>query len=449
MIAVKSSLFGGKQPYYARLNDGTHSYNFELERSGIFSFMGKNGGYYKPLDNYRAYYQECSAITDMIDLLTSIICQAEIFEVDKNTNKIVENSDFIKLLDNPNPFQGRNEFIKDAFIDFYTTGITMQWSNFFKNGDLRKITNNIYNINFFNIKFPKVNNRYEINEKTLSELKIKENLGNGKDRTIEFGELAYTYDIGKVAYCGNDGVNNSVFFNPISRLTPLRRDISTFVNSADTMAYISDNPVLGILSKKSVNGELNPLDGEEKTDIEAKINGKRQYGASMFGKGGLIATNTEFGLLDLVPDTRKLQLIPIQNNVKENIRSRFNVPRDVYDAVSGANRGATYENKQTAEAFLALTICGGDLDKWLQSLQKQAKGYFDRKGTKLTYSFDHMSSVQAFNADSLYKGMESRINAYKIAQEAFRTETELNPNHTSYEDFMLNLGFDNMLNHKN
>lgn len=449
MLSLKSSIFGSKEPFYAKLNDGTHSYNFELDRKGLFSFMSKKGGYYIPLDNYRRYYSECSAIADAIDIITSIICEAEIFEVDKNTNEIKKDSPFIDLLNNPNPYQNRDEFIKDAFIDLYTTGISMQWSNFFSGGDLRKNYNCIYNVNYNNIEFPRVNNRYELSNRDVDSKLVKEYLGNGKYRMIKYSEIAYTYDIGKNTYSGNDSIDNSVFFNPISRITPIRRDIATFNNVNDTLAYLTNVPVMAILSKKSINGELDPLDGEQKNDIEAKLNGRGAYGASAFGKGAIMATNTEFNLLDLTPDVRRLQLIQIQNNTKENIRSRFQIPKDIYDAVSGSTRGSTYENKQTAEAFLAITICGGALGKWLKSLEDMAKKYFDDRGTKLTYSFDHMSSVQAFNADSVYKGMESRMSAYKMAQEAYRVEAELNADALSYNEFMLSMGFDDILNHKN
>jgi hypothetical protein len=448
-VAVKSVFSGGKMPYYARLNDGTDSYNFELDRRGWMGYLGLKGSYYTPLDNYREYYDKCSPLADMIDLLSDIISNAEIFEIDKDTNEIKKDTEFIRLLNNPNPYQTRTEFIKEAFVNLFTYGISIQYSNFFKNKDLR-VSSRIYNVQYYNLKFPKVRNPYELTERKLKDLVLREDLGGGKDRPINYYELAYCYDIGKRGTYGKDGFSHDCFFDPISRLTPLRVSMQTFINTEDSLAYIANNPYMGILTKKNVNGSVAPLNGEEKNDIEKKINGRGKYGASIFGKGALIASNESFDLLSLNPDVKKLQLIEIQNNVKENIRGRFGIPRDIYDITSGTNVGATYENKQTAEAFMIDGICKGKLTGWLESLMQRGELYFERNNTKLVCSFDHFPSIQAFNAESRFEGIKKRLEAYKIAQEAFRTEKELNPEgKMTYEEFMLGQGFDDLLSHKN
>jgi len=450
-VAVKSAFsgFGQQQPNFARLNDGTPSYNFEVDRRRWMSWIGLGKTYYTPLDNYRQYYDDCAPLADLIDLITNIIANAEIFEVDRDTNEIKEDSDFIKLLNNPNPYQTRTEFIKEAFVNLYTYGISMQYSNFFKNSDLRAF-NRIYNVQYYNLKFPKIRNPYDITERKLKDLVLKEDLGGGKDRSINYYELAYCYDIGKRGTYGKDGFAHDCFFDPISRLAPIRLSMQTFINTEDSLCYISNSPVLAILSKDSKNDEYAALNGEEKNDIEGKLNGRGDYGASIFGKGAMVASNESLKKLDLTPDVKRLKLIEIQNNCKENIRGRFGIANDFYDTTSGGTKGPTYENKQTAEAFVVNVIAGGDLRKWLESLMQRASLYFERNNSKLIGTFDHLPSIQAFNAESTFEGLKKRLEAFKLAQDAFRAQMELNPDSKmTYDEFMLNQGFDDLLAHKN
>lgn len=440
-IDALKSFSTGSKPFYAKLNDGTNSYNYEMDRNHLFKFWNKNK-YYRPLDDYRGYYDKIGYLADLVDLIADIVSQAEIREVRQSDYSIVEDSRFIALLDKPNPFQTRQEFIKEDIINILTNGVGIQWSNFFLNGDL-KVTNKIYNIRYANLKLPKVKNPYLMTERELESLQLKETLADGKERLVAFKELAYVYDIGKENNCASD-----VFFNPISRLKSIRYDLQIMMNTSDTMAYLSDNPVMGILSKKGNANDNAPLAGEEKGSIEHEINSKGKYGASVNGKGSLIASNEEFSLLSLTPDVKKLMLIEQQNNAKENIRSRFNIPRDISDAVSGGNRGSTYENKQTAEAFLINAICKGILDKRLASYQKRAGLYFERNGTFLEGTFDHLPSIQAFNSESLYKGLVDKMDAYTKAQDSYRTYVELSTKPISYEEYMINQGFDETLLYK-
>lgn len=437
---------GGSQPIYARLNDGSDTYNYEFERAGLLNYLNGTSGYYTALNDYRDYYFKISYVADLIDLTSNIITEAEIFEVRNSDNSIVEDSEWIKLLNNPNPYQTRAEFLKEALINRFTSGVSIFYSTFFQNGNLRAYNNNLYNIHYNRLLFPKVRVPYAITDRDMRDFKVIEQLENGDRRTLKFSQIGWVYDIGKNAGMYDGGYKGEMFFAPIPRLSSVRFQMQTLMNANDTMAYISNNPVLGILSKKTKDGAVAPLNGEEKNDIERKLNGKGGYGASVLGKGGIIASNEEHTYNSLLVDISKLQLIPMTESAKNDIRSRFNVPRDLSDATDGKN--STYENKQTAEALYINGFCKSYLNDILECFMKRSAGYFESRGTRLVCSFDHFPSIQVADAEGLYNGLNLKMDSLIKAQQAYEKYITLEAKPISYEQFMINNGFDDLLTHK-
>lgn len=429
-------------PIYARLNDGTHSYNYETTRFGFFGSLGLGKPYLTPFQNYKQYYSAVPYFADVVDMLSDIYSSMEIREVNVDTNEIVENSPIIDLLNNPNNFQTKEEFLKEDCINTIITGIGVQYSNSFLNGNI-KVFNQLFNLNYNNLAFPKIKDPYALTRKDLSSIIIKEKLSatNIKDRRLQ--ELAIVYDIGKNGTYGNEGYNQECFFNPISRICSIISSLHIMMNTEDSMAYLSDSPIDGIVSKNHVNGELPELGGAEKMDIETKLSGKGKYG-SKGNKRKIIATNEDLKYQEIGKDPSKLRMVEFQNNAKENIRSRMNIPRDMSDAVSGSNRGSTYENKQTAEAFLINSVVKGMAEKRMSSYENRLEGYFNERRTKLDVSFDHLPSIEAFNSDSYYAGLDKKMDAFIKAQEAYEKAVLLGDT-KSYKEFMSNLGFDDLL----
>lgn len=429
-------------PIYARLNDGTHSYNYETERFGWLSSFGIGKPYLKPFQNYKQYYSAVPYFADVVDLIADLYSMMEIIEVDRVTNDVRKDSPFINLINNPNNLQTKEEFLKEDCINTLTTGVGIQYCNSFLNGNL-KVFNQLFNLNYNNLSFPKIKDPYAITRKDLTTMIIKEKLSATliKDRRLQ--ELAVVYDIGKNGTYGDNGYLQECFFTPISRICSIISSLHIMLNTEDSMAYLSDSPVDGIVSKKQIAGELKPLGGVEKFDIEKKLSGRGAYGAKG-GKRKIIATNESLDYMEIGKDPSKLRLVEFQNNAKENIRSRFNVPIDLSDATSGATKGSTYENKQTAEAFLINGIIKSMAEKRTGSWENRLEEYFNSRGTKLVVSFDHLPSIEAFNSDSYYSGLDKKMDAFKKAQEAFEKAQTLGDTQ-DYKTFMSNLGFDDLL----
>lgn len=440
LISTLKSLFSSEKPYYERLSDGSHNYSYSTSFFDLIRF-GKS--YYRPNQNYKNYYLTSQYLGSCIDLIADMASNIEIKEVHAITGEDLGETEFIKMLKNPNNFQTGQELIREAAINYFTTGILVQNGNFFRNGNL-KVLPRLFNLEFCNLKFPKIPNPYEVKRSDLSDFKIIETLENGRTRILLNSELITIYDRGKNGTFGNIGYSGERFFSPISRVGRILYDLQILENTLDSMAFISHKPVMGILSKNAKPGELGELAGEEKEQIERSVNGNGQYGASLEGKGSLIATNADLKLLDISPNTKKLMLIEMQNNAKENIRSEFQLPRDLKDDVSGDNRGSTYENQQFAEARAIENIPKPFTDSWLEALQQKCALYFKNNNSKLVGSYDHFPAMIAIKSKLKNEGLKAQQETLKILLENATKAKEAGIT-LNIENYLKENGFEDLL----
>ncbi len=423
-------------PYYARLDDGTHSYNFETTRFGLLGMLGFGSEYNRAVDNLKYYYKHTLFLQDCINLYADFASQVKIMEVDEKGNER-EDSEYVKFLSQPNAFQNGTDFIKEMVVNNLTAGAVFQYGNFFKNGNLR-ISPQLFNLEFNNLSFPKVKNRYVLDRKAISELEIKEHLADSKTRTLKMFELAYFYDTIPNNGYGKDRYDADGFFKPMSRIFSILSSIDTVMNSQSSMAYTSGNNVNKVLSRETTgtNG-IAPLASDQKNDIEIKVNGRGEYGARAEKVGDTIATNESLKLLDLTRDNRKMQLIEQQENAKENIRNCFLVPKDFFG-------DSTYENKQMSEARFILGQVKTITDNWLKELTAKTPLYFQARGTKLIGSYDHLPSIAETKKMLENKGFIDRANAMNAVITTYQNMKAIEENIT-WEDFLVRHQFNDFL----
>ena len=429
------------RPLYSKVNDGTHSYNYEVERH-LLSFLSSSK-YYSPVDNYKCYYEQVIFFSSVIDCISDYCCSVEFKEVDSN-DKEIEGSEIVNLLNNPNLFQDKQQFIKEAVINILTTGLNTIYGDFFKGGDLAGSINRLYNIDTYNIKFQEIRNRYLLTSKDYNNIKLVEVLDYGNKRNYTLDEVCFIYDsMNKQTYGGKDGYDSKKFMLPISRVSSLLYDLEIIKNTQDTMSFLTHSPVMGVLSRDG-NNQFAPLPEDQKRDIEKKVSGRSIYGSSNGKLGNVIATNEQLKYLDISKDFKKTGLIEAQNNAKENIRTRFNIPREIIDAYNGTSRGATYENQQYQESSFILTVPKKITDSIVKSIEKKLPKYFGSRGTKLIGSYDHLPSI--INTKELIKNqglkfkmevLATLISNYNLAKESGIT--------LDFNTFLKNNGFEDLL----
>nr|DAQ90005.1 MAG TPA: portal protein [Caudoviricetes sp.] len=405
---------------------------------GVLSFLGIGKTYFSPKEDYKAYYIDGTFLSDCINLYADFASQVRIQEVD-DKGEAVENSEYLKFLNEPNEFQNQTDFIKEMVVNLLTTGMSIQYGNFFKNGNLRA-SPSLYNLEFNNIKFPEIKDPYTLTRDKIKTLKVVETLADGVQRTRELHELAFFYDtIARKNYrgCGTAG---NLFFNPISRISSILYSIQTILNSEDMMCFLTSNPVNSIISRKATGAGIAPLSGDQKNDIEAKLNGRGRYGAGMGKAGDVIATNETLERLDLTRDNKKLQTIEMQENAKENIRNRYLIPKDFFG-------GSTYENQQFAEAKFILGNVKTITDNWLQELTNKSPKYFKERGTRLIGTYDHLPSVIAIKTKLKNEGFKFKAEALVSLLGAFEKAQELGVSN-DFEQFVKERGFEDFINNQ-
>lgn len=389
---------------YKGLDDGT----FYRDMSGNYVYNDMQllkGSLFKEKNNMKEYYFKVPFLADCVNMYADFASQVQIYEEDEDGN-IFEDTDFINFLKNPNPFQDFQTYIKEAVINTITSGMFINYGTFFERGDLT-LDSQIYNLDLANLSLPKIKNSYLLREKDVSNLPVVENLPDGQQRKYTLEQLAIFYDLGNKAYSGN---NN--FLNPISRLKSIEVSIQNIIKTEETINFLSGNKAFGLLTKKG--GLLTPLDEKQKKQIEDKINFKRK---------GILTSNDEMAYLSLLIDAKKLQLIEFQNNAKENIRTSLLIPKDLLDASSGETKGITFatEQQQFAEGRFISGNVKGYTDRIFYAIQQKAYKYFERRGTKLKGSYEHMPSQIAINTKLGNEALNNKLSALKSFFEAYQS----------------------------
>ena len=429
--AVKS-FFGF--PTYARLSDGTHTYNLEMSR-GLFSMFGSKK-YFRLKDNYLDYYEEIPFLATCVDLIADTVASVNIKEVGDNGDDLGE-TDFIKLLNNPNKLQDRMSFLKESAIHILVNGLNVQYLN---TSNRKRIdsSSEIYNLQFNRLMFPEIKDRYILTSWIYSSLPVLEDLEEGVKRDYTMNEILFIYD--SLPYSMKRENYSKTYFLPHSRVTSLAYQLQTLTNISDSRAYLTTAPVLGVLSKKNGNNIV-PLGGAEKADIETKVNGLGKYGAGLGKTGGIIAANEELSYLSLLTDSAKLNYNNYENMAKEAVKQRYNIPNDLIDT---KERGSTYENQQYAEARFAKLICASISDRILNGYMNKYNWYFQSRGTKLVGDYNHLPSIIAVDGVERNDGLVKKTTALKNLLDAYEKAKLLGVS-MDLEEFMKKNGFDDLI----
>ena len=428
--AVKSALFNSDiPPLYARDNEGNHTYNMHTERFDILAMLGMSPYYGRATNNLKYYYANTLYLQDGINLYADFASQVNIMEVDKDGNKI-ENSEFVKFLNNPNPYQNKIQFIKEMTINCVSQGVVFQWGNFFNNGNIR-VNPLLYNLDYNNLSFPKVKDRYIMNRKEIGNLIIKEHLADSKKRNIPLSELAYFYDTIPNNGFGDNGYNADGFFCPMARLFSIMPSINTLLNAQSSMEFMTGNNVNKILSRKNNNSEYASLDDDQKEDIESKVNANSKYGMKAGRRRDILATNEDLSVLDVSRDNRKMQMIEMKESAKEDVRNCLLIPKDFFG-------DSTYENKQHSEARFILGQVKTITDNWLKEIENKGRLYFETRQTRLVGLYDHIPSVSEAKNANKNKSFLEHTQALNTALETYGNYKLNTGKNISWEEFLNN-----------
>lgn len=354
------------------------------------------------------------AVLKVFKLQCDMFSQGEVY-VYRN-GKRLENDPFINLINNPNPFQQKSQFLWDAmFWKMIGNAYCYVDSN-----SVASETNKLYIMDSGKMIFPADMNKYRdmlvvsnATLDTINDLKIIYSRVDGTQDTIKWGNITHVPDL-------SNGTGN--WFKGQSCIDALYQIISNSKASPSsknvTVRYAGKYMVAGQADPNNVNQEM--MGEDEKTSIERRTNSYRTVTAvkSMIDIKRFVESGAIIGELDASywDDYFK-------------IGSMFGIPRDVLEA---SLKGSTYENQEIAR--------GAHVDYTLQPFGDQFMGALGRRfgyTTKsIKMSWDHLPFTNAkakqkaetdkLNSEALINYMKAGVKLEEINSTLDTNFSELN-----------------------
>lgn len=304
----------------------------------IFPFFSRNkeGEYFYDIQEYGKWKELGGSrieiamnhpiLTPAILFISKLFSQANLYLENKETGKKRYNSPLLTLLERPNYYQSKQDFLEGLLFCMIAEGKAVVWTRRtlgFDNVDA------LYLLNPNLIKYPR-------EFKTLHSIKVEGNPvqnkkiiydENGENIEIPIKDLLFFYDL-------PNGFKKNML-EADSRIDGLRQ---TLLNTNDSL--IAKNIILRTNGKEMITGEKDgfPFSEEEKEDAERRL--FSNYGLSFNRKRGFI-TKAKLNWKSLHIALRDLGLdesIKVDGNI---IYTALHIPKDI---LSLEAKKTTYNN---------------------------------------------------------------------------------------------------------
>jgi len=315
--------------------------------------------------------------------LLKVFClQCDLFSLGKIkviTTKGVELDDdpALKLLTRPNPLQSDSQFLWDLMFN-YMLGNPYCYID----SNIPSESNKLYFLEAHKMEWPT----------DFDKKKDRLVLSKASEKEINDTQITYRYDDGTTIklplsriICLTDLSNGQGnWFKGKSRIDALTKVLSNADASLD-----STNINIRYSGKFLVVGTQNPTDVtklpmgvDEKSDIETKINGRKQ----------VHAVKSMVDIKRFVEDMGALKLDEAYRTAYFLIGSMYNIPRDVLEAYL---QSSTFENQEKSTAKHVSYTLQPKGDDFFSALTKRFQ-YTDKR---ITISWDHLPFMQVFEKE--------------------------------------------------
>jgi hypothetical protein len=289
--------------------------------------------------------------------------------------KIVPNDPFITLINNPNPFQQKSQFLWD-YMFWKMIGNAYCYVD---SDSAMSTTNKLYMLDSYKMVFPSEMNKYRdmivlssATEKIINDLIIDYRYSGGSSQQIKWGRITHVPDL-------SNGTGN--WFRGASTIDAIYQIIANGRAGAG-----SKNITLRFAGKYMVAGKQDPnnvtelpMSEPEKQSIEQQMNGMKSVHAVK-------------SMIDIKRFVEQSKIIEdLDKSYWDDyfkVGSLFGIPRDVLEA---SLKGSTYENQEIAR--------GAHVDYTLQPAGDQLMNAFTKRfgySTKsIVISWDHLPFTQA------------------------------------------------------
>lgn len=372
---------------------GREIFRVERNRAGQVTYQFfDDGNDFINNDKYLAMSLNNPVLMTICAIRSSLYSQMEIKHVDRN-GKIIENSPYIKLLQQPNYFQSQNDWLFQQMWFLSTAGTNFILEKKAFSNDVPKAIFNLIPSEIDLNKAHKVNKFIvtEKDKKAFGEREIKYTLDN-TEYTIKLNELIPLYDL-------SNGLTNNSFFTSESRVkgvSKVLQNIDENLRSKNKNLKMSQK----YLAKNSSDGnEVQILDNDRK-DIYSKLE-----------VNSTIITNRNIDVKHLVSDMKRLYLDEQFADDANKVLLAFEMSKNVLNYFA---KDSTFENQNQGLISYIQNSIQTTAKNTMNSLTSQW-GLFER-GEKLIASYDHLACMQSVVNDKI-KSFTEMQNAIKIGLE--------------------------------
>ena len=351
-------------PSYERLKDGSHWMSLSDATNDW-----ELGDYYECVEKNPVLFRCIDIIADIFSLVD--------FTIDDEAN---ENNPIIKLLNNPNDFQSKQDFLKEFIFQKYSYGFVYQlplkpdgFTATLKNVD------SIYNLNPKHVQYNKAFATRLLSRAEIQDIKQKQFKYIETNQTKEFSisDVIPFYDTA-------NGLGDDFMMKAKSRLNSIAKPIKNIdvaLSAEHTALSQAGTWIISGSSKGANMGISTGLTSSEKTEVESKMAG---FGLGQ--KNRIIITDKMLEANSLHTPMSELGIKDSVMNNANLIINAFGIPKEVY---SIDKSGSTFENQKEAYINLIQNVIQPEVNDLCNSY----KSYFgiteDLKGT-----FDHLAVMQ-------------------------------------------------------
>lgn len=373
------------------ISRGTGGLEVTRNKDGAWSYMWR----VSPFGNsYEGKYLDLTLTNPVLFICcltrAKLYSQMKITHLDSAGNEI-KNSPYIKLLDKPNYFQSKEDWLKQQswFLSSSGTNVIYQ----------KKITTREEPVGIYNLvpgetdwkDILKVRNFFttQLDINTFEKQTIEYRLDNQKHH-LKIKDLIPLYDVA-------NGVQVNSYMKSPSRITPVLKNVQNIeeamaaknVNLQMAKKYIASN-------KNNVQGVAAPVSDDDRKAIEK----------ALFEKS-LQVTNGDIQVQHLIGDLKRLYLDEQTAFDAKMITFAFEQNEHI---INFALTGSTYENQEMGIVRHIQTATQSDADNLMNSLN-QSWGLYEKR-EKLVATYSHLPIMQI-----LYK---SKVETFNAMQEAIQ-----------------------------
>lgn len=377
-------LLNFQYPFYERTNDGTHFYYNDANASWDNIGNKLNYGYTNPV------------LLPILQLISHYVTKVEFKIYKKGTDKPIEQHAIIDLLENPNFYQSKQDFLAQLVWFKYCLGYTYLYPINPDGMPSVEYTTSLNNLNVSLVNFPNgfvtPFNFSDDNKETVKNTVFEYDTQN-QNLKISIKDIITFFDL-------PNGINGNLLTAP-SRLDALQKPLSNIQKSFDAKNIIIQSNGKELFTNKSAtNIQALPINPNEKSEIQNKLTNNFGLG---FNRSRSVVTNSDIEWKSLHINLKDLGLDDSVIKDAQMIVNAFNIPREL---ISFDGKGAKYENQLQATVGFIQGVVQEFIDDFCNSLMS----FYKIEDLELKGSFNHLPIMQVVEnkkADSVKKKAEA------------------------------------------